>query len=172
MFEHAPKRALRLDEKLEADLQAIKLPSFRRVLTDIRVYLLKQNSEVDRRNNVHGILKDDRSGSAHSIWLGPQFDKGPTGSHYFLKSGSRLSFGITLKEESGHCSLIAYRFHLHLATPVGPTFYRFDLNEDQHTTPLHEPRSHLHPCDDDIRLPFPPLQPIEILDRIFQVIEH
>ena len=156
MREQAPKRALLLDEKLEADLRAIKLPPFKQFVSQIRAYLQRQNSEVDKTNNVQAILKQVQSGTTGVISVGPQFDNGPTGSHYYLKSGSRLSFGITLKEERDQCSLIAYRFHLQLATPVGPTFYRFDLNDSPHATPLHEPRSHFHAGDDDVRLPFPP----------------
>jgi len=48
---------------------------------------------------------------------------------------------------------------------------RFDLNDAPHPDPLGEPRCHLHPGVDEIRLPFSLHHPIEILDRIFFVLE-
>lgn len=171
MREHAPVRAQRLDVKLEADASAIRLASFKEVLSSIRVYLLKQNSEVDKVNNIHQVLKQTKLGPVGLITLGPEFDTGPTDLHYRLKSGARLSFGLTLHESNGRCSIVTYRFHLHAGGNTGPTFYRFDLNKGAHQNPLFEPRSHIHPGRDDIRLPCPALEPLEILDRIFQVIE-
>jgi hypothetical protein len=165
-------RAHKLDAKLEADVLAISLPSFKEVSASIRAYLLKQNSEIDKINNVYKILKGPtRSSSVGFITIGPQFDKEATDSHYRLKSGARLSFGMTLSEANGKCSLVAYRFHIHLGDVSGlPSFYRFDLNESRHATPLVEPRSHIHAGSDEVRLPFPAMSPFEILDRIFHVI--
>src|ERR1017187_3895315 len=48
---------------------------------------------------------------------------------------------------------------------------RFDLNDKAHDSPLHEPRCHYHPGVDEVRLPCPVLTPLEVLDRIFLVIE-
>ena len=172
MREHAPVRAQRLDAKLEADAYGIRLPAFREVLAGIRVYLQRQNSEVDKVNNVHQMLKEAKNGATGFIMLGPEFDTGPTDLHYRFKSGARLSFGLTLHESNGRCSMVAYRFHLHVGGNAGPTFYRFDLNRAGHENPLLEPRSHVHPGRDDIRLPCPALEPLEILDRIFHVIER
>jgi hypothetical protein len=92
-------------------------------------------------------------------------------SHFYLESTSRLSFGVTLREANGRCSLVAYRFHMQLPEGSVPSFYRFDLNDKAHQTPLFEPRCHIHPGSDDIRLPCPPLKPLDALDRIFLVIE-
>jgi hypothetical protein len=170
MPEHAHDRARELDARLVANAASVRLPSFKEVLAQIRVYLLKQDSEIDRTNNVYKILREEYASPIRSITLGPQFDKGPTDSHYYLKSGARLSFGISFQEGNSQCSLVAYRFHLHLGSTNGPAFYRFDLNSNSHDTPLLEPRSHVHPGSDEVRLPFPPLSPLEILDRIFQVI--
>ena len=66
------------------------------------------------------------------ITVGPEFDKGPTESHFHLESGSRLSFGITLSETNHGCSLVAYRFQLNLLEARSPSFYRFDLNREAH----------------------------------------
>ncbi len=94
-----------------------------------------------------------------------------TESCYYLESGSRLSFGITLRERNRRCALVAYRFQLSLPGEQFPAFFRFDLNDKPHDTPLFEPRCHVHPGIDDVRLPCPPLAPLEVLDRVFFVIE-
>jgi hypothetical protein len=67
--------------------------------------------------------------------------------------------------------LAAYRFQLNLPDGNSPSFYRFDLNPEAHETPLFEPRCHLHPGLEEVRLPCPVLTPLEVLDRIFLVIE-
>jgi hypothetical protein len=167
----APERARKLDDELGSQAVSITLPSSREVLAGLRNYLLTQNERVNWRNNVHKELRSETSGGVVVISLGPLFDKGPTDSHFYLESNSRLSFGITLREANGRCSLIAYRFHLHLPEGSASSFYRFDLNPRPHDTPLLEPRCHLHPGSDDVRLPCPPLSPLGVLDRIFLVIE-
>jgi hypothetical protein len=167
----APERARKLDDDLGSQAVSIMLPSSRKILAWVRNYLLTQNARADGRNNVYKDLKSETSGGVVVITLGPLFDKGPTDSHFFLKSTSRLSFGITLREANGRCSLIAYRFHLHLPEGSAPSFYRFELNRRPHDTPLFEPRFHLHPGSDDVRLPCPPLSPLDVLDRVFLVIE-
>jgi hypothetical protein len=172
MPDRAQSRAGELEARIELQAAAIVLPTFREVLASIRVYLLKHNKETGNMNNVHKLLKERTGSDAGFISLGPEFDQGPTESHYKLKSKTRLSFGITLREANGRCKLISYRFHLHLGTARGPSFLRFELNRDGHQNPLFEPRSHVHPGSDDIRLPFPVLKPVELLDRIFYVIEN
>ena len=122
-------------------------------------------------NNVYRIYRTDTNHDVTSISVGPALDKGATDSHFYLESGSRLSFAITLRESSDRCSLIAYRFHLSLPANQSPSFYRFDLNDKAHDSPLFEPRCHLQPGIDELRLPCPALTPLEVLDRIFLVIE-
>ena len=171
MPEHAPARAKQLDAALERQADSIRLPAFRELVAHIRVYLLRQNATIGARNNVHQILKTAMNGNVGSMTVGPQFDKGPTDSHFYTRSGARLSFGVTVREHNGRCSLVAYRFHLHVASDSSPVFYRFDLNHQAHPDPLREPCSHFHPGRDDIRLPCPVLSPIEVLDRIFYAID-
>ena len=167
----APERARNLDGGLERLLASITLPSLRDTLAQVRTYLLKRDADLGNQNNVHRILKIVSSHDLVSISLGPSFDKGPTDLHFYLESGSRLSFGITLRESGRACSLVAYRFQLNLPEAQSPSFYRFDLNDRAHETPLFEPRCHYHPGAEEVRLPCPPLTPLEILDRIFLVIE-
>jgi hypothetical protein len=167
----ASERSRALDGELARLLASAVLPASRDLIAQVRTYLLKQNADMKLKNNVHAILKTNASRGAVSISLGPSFDKGPTASHFYLDSGSRLSFGITLRENSNRCALVAYRFHLNLPDGCSPSFYRFDLNPQAHETPLLEPRSHLHAGVEEVRLPCPALSPLDVLDRIFFVIE-
>ena len=167
----AHERAKTLDGGIEQLLAGIALPSLRDSIAQIRTYLLKQDTDLGNRNNVHRILKTVASHDLTFLSVGPSFDKGSTGSHFTLESGSRLSFGITLREGNGRCSLVAYRFQLNLPESQSPSFYRFDLNEKAHKAPLTEPRCHYHPGVDDVRLPCPALSPLDVLGRIFLVIE-
>ena len=140
----APRRAKMLDGGLDSLVALIVLPAPRDMIAQIRTYLLKQDADTGKRNDVYGIFKIDKSRDAVSISVGPSFDKGPTESHFYLESGSRLSFGITLRETNRGCSLLAYRFQLSLPEACTPSFYRFDLNDRMHDTPLFEPRCHVH----------------------------
>jgi hypothetical protein len=167
----AHERAKALDGGIEASLAGISLPSVRDSVAQIRTYLQNQDADLGHRNNVARILKTDGNHGLKFISVGPSFDHGPTESHFNLESGSRLSFGITLSEGNGRCSLVAYRFQLDLPEGRSPAFYRFDLNPKSHDSPLHEPRCHYHPGADEVRLPCPALTPLEVLDRIFLVIE-
>jgi hypothetical protein len=123
-------------------------------------------------NNIRRLLrtKQDRHGQ-HPILLGPTFDKETATEHFQFDSGAKLSFGITLREEGKSSFLVGYRFHCHLPPESKPAFLRIDLNKQPHKRVLYEPRCHLHPGSEDIRLPLPALPPIEVLDRIFFVIE-
>jgi hypothetical protein len=127
---------------------------------------------MDTHNDVASLIKmtKDRSGLV-LITLGPQFDAGLTPTHFRFDSGARLSFGITLRPGIGVSFLASFRFHFHFEAGHSPEFLRFDLNHEKHAAPLGEPRCHLHPGMNDVRLPLPVLDVFEILDRIFFVIE-
>ena len=167
----APERAKKLDGGLERLVESIVLPSSRDTIAQVRTYLLGQDADTGNKNNVYNIFKTITSQDMVYMTVGPSFDKGPTDSHFYLESGSRLSFGITLCESNRRCSLVSYRFQLSLPEGQSPSFYRFDLNDKAHETPLFEPRCHFHPGLDEVRLPCPALTPLEVLDRIFLVIE-
>jgi hypothetical protein len=168
----ADARALRLDEYLNESIAAMRLPSPKQLTTEIRSCLFERTKAMAAENNVHRLLrtKQDRHGE-YLILLGPTFDKEPMTEHFQFDSGARLSFGITVREEGQSSFLIAYRFHYHLPPGSMPAFLRMDLINRPHKRVLHEPRCHLHPGSDGIRFPLPALSPIEVLDRIFFVIE-
>ena len=167
----AHQRAKTLDGATEQALQANALPSARQLVADVRTYLLQQDADLGKPNNVYRIFRTATSHQVTTIAVGPHRDKGSTHTHFHLESGSRLSFFVELREGNGRCSLVRYRFQLNLPESQSPSFYRFDLNEKAHEKPLDEPRCHYHPGVEDVRLPCPALTPLDVLDRIFLVIE-
>jgi hypothetical protein len=164
-------RAKTLDGSVSFMIASMALSTPRDVIAQMRTYLLKLDADAGKKNNVYNILKTERSRDAVFISVGPSFDKGPTESHFYLESGSRLSFGVTIRDTNPGCSLVAYRFQMNLPEAFSPSFYRFDLNENEHDDPLLEPRCHIHAGVEEIRLPCPALTPLAVLDRIFLVIE-
>ena len=161
--EEAKRRALSLDRVLSEQVR--QLPSVKptRVFLRLRAYLEHQGGKLRKTGpDFHGLV---------SIYLGPGIDKGPTTDHFVFDSGAHLSFWLTVRETGSGFSLVAYRFHYSSPAGSSPAFLRFDLNRQAHNDPLTEPRCHLHPGLDDVRLPLPVLDPLEVLDRIFFVIE-
>jgi hypothetical protein len=168
----ATERALRLDERLRDQVSDITLPSAKQLTTEIRAYLFERQKTMRVENRILGQIRTDmdRNGD-RLILLGPTIDKGLTAEHFIFDSGSRLNFSIVVREEGKKSVLLAYSFHYHLPDASMPAFLRFDLINRTHERCLHEPRSHLHPGSDDMRLPMPALAPIDVLDRIFFVVE-
>ena len=147
---------------VERSLAGMVLPPLRNSIAQIR----EVSGHARRRTRASEQRSAHPQNRSHKLWRGrhlfPQartFDKGPTQSHFHLESGSRLSFGITLREDNGRCSLIAYRFQLNLQESQSPSYYRFDLNEKAHESPLLEPRCHYHAGVEDVRLPCPSSSP-------------
>ena len=160
-------RARARDRRLSGEHSAIQLESPKKVLQQIRAYLMARQDDGHPGTDLYK-LRPKESTDETLINLGPTIDKGATDGHFFLKSGARLSFGLTLRSETRHHStLIAYRFDYR----IEKTVYRFDLNKGIHKNPLREPRGHLHPGSDCIRVPTPSLKPSEILDILFFAIE-
>src|SRR5258708_6727121 len=150
----------------------MRLPPPRQLTTEIRSYLFERTKTMDSENDIFRLLKTAQDEKGNDlILLGPTIDKGSTIEHFQFDSGARLSFGITVHDEGQSSSLVAYRFHYHLPSGSMPAFLRIDLNKRTHEDVLREPRCHLHPGSDRIRFPLPALLPIEVLDRIFFVIE-
>jgi|GEM_PF-3983673 len=148
--------ALQMEERFGRDLREIRIGSFRVLRAEVHG-VLSRYPNARQMNNVHRLLRDEQSKSV--LRLGPTIDEGPTDSHFRLQSGWRLSFGITV---TANDELVAYRFHVQRKR----RFLRFDLNTRKHSDPLREPRSHLHPGDDGVRLPFPVMHPVQLLHHI------
>ena len=168
---HAPL----MDEEIAAQAASLVLPSPSVVLNEVRGILYKyQETQAKASNNVIALIKtaSDRNGS-FLIELGPQIDKGPTPGHFHFDSGARLSFGITLNPtDKKHSRVLSYRFHYVAANGRNPEFLRLDLNGSTHPTPLQEPRCHIHPGHEHVRIPSPVLVPSHALEIVLHVIAH
>jgi len=161
------RRAQGRDHHLSQLHSAIRLEPPKRVWQQIRAYLIARQDDGHPGTDLHKI-KLAESTDETLINLGPTIDKGQIDGHFVMKSGARLSFGLTLRSDSRHnSSIVAYRFDYR----TEETVLRFDLNEEIHQNSLREPRGHLHPGSDDTRVPTPALEPIEILDILFFAIE-
>jgi len=170
-IESARGLALRLDQAVHRAAGEIVYDSVNSFFINLRAYLQVQDDTLGANNNLFAILRriDDQSGLFLTN-LGPAIDAGDTANHFHFPSGARLSFGVTLRR--GHqCALVSYRFHYVHPGPEA-RFFRFDLNPQPHEDPLSEPRCHLHPGFDQVRLPIPALSPVEVLDRIFFVLDE
>jgi hypothetical protein len=173
-YARATERAVDLDKKVEGQLNDLKLGSRKEILSKLRAYLINRTSEINTYNNVIGNLRisPSKAPGVSIINYGPTIDKGATEEHFQFDSGARLCFGLAFRERSSNdCEIVSYRFHYHLANGNAIEFLRFDLNPDAHQEPLLEPRCHLHPGLEHVRLPIVALTPWEVLDRIFFVIE-
>jgi hypothetical protein len=171
-FEEARKRATSLDAKLQDQVNGLLLQRPYEVFSSILAYLIRRADEMSVRNNPWNLLKFRKDPNGFwLITLGPSIDKGNTADHFHFDSGARLSFLIVLREDNKSARLIAFRYQYQLPDGVSPNFLRFDLNQAIHENPLTEPLCHLHPGLEDVRLPFSVHTPLEILDRIFFVID-
>jgi hypothetical protein len=169
--EGARKRAAALDLKIDRDVTEHLHGAARQVFIDIRAYLIRRSDEMDTRNSPIQLLKLHQEKGTAVILLGPTFDKGPSPQHFNFDSGARLSFGLTLRERGDNSEVVSFRFHFQLPEDHRPEYFRFDLNGVSHEDPLFEPRCHLHPGLEEVRIPILLTNPVEILDRIFFVIE-
>lgn len=173
LLSDAHKSAQALDTRLSSDVKAIKLESARKLFYRLQNYLVEQCRNHSTVNDVYSKIRfqaADSKGVA-LILLGPSIDKGSSHEHVHLDSGGRLSFLVAVREEGGGTELVSFRFHFQLADSHSLPYLRFDLNNESHAEPLGEPRCHLHLGIEDVRVPIPILHPVEILDRIFFIIE-
>jgi hypothetical protein len=171
-LERARELAEALDSKTDRELAGLRLGPPSQVLTQIRAYLQRRSEEMTTRNNPYELLRLSKENGFAVLLLGPTMDKGSTPQHFHFDSGARLSFGLTLREVERGSQVVAFRYHYAFHDGRSPQFLRFDLNDGPHTDPLAEPRCHLHPGIDDVRIPSSVHNPIEILDRIFFVLER
>jgi hypothetical protein len=168
--EDARRRAAELDEKLVIGSQTLILPAPKTLFFQIRRYLEEQG----RRHsvvNAGNLVRFEPEQDTAAIELGPQIDKGPTAQHFSFRSGARLTFGVTVRKLEEGAGLLSYRFYLRLPERCPLTFLRFDLNAKPHEDPLREPRCHIHLGLEHVRVPSLVLSPLEVLDRLFFVIE-
>jgi hypothetical protein len=168
----AVKRATSLDTKLREQIDRLYLPPAHEIFSSLRAYLIRRANEVSIANNPWISLKFRKVTNGISlIVLGPTIEKGSTSDHFHFDSGARLSFGLTLREQGRATQLVSFRYHYQLPVGASPIFLRFDLNPSANEDPLNEPLCHLHPGLEEVRLPLSLHDPLEILDRIFFVVD-
>jgi hypothetical protein len=169
--EEVHQRASELDGRLDAERAKLSLPRPDLVFKQLRLYLEDQAKRLRKPQNIVKLVRFCESHDEFVIELGPSFDKGDSETHFHFPSGARLSFGITLRRQGAGGVLIAYRFCLKLPVSSSVDCFLFNLNPMAHTDPLREPRFHVHPGFLHFRIPLPALSPLDVLDRIFFVIE-
>ena len=168
---NAREAAIKLDLQQTSSLKHYTIPT-KKVVSRLRAYMLRRAEENQIANDVFGNFKtSEETPGIVVINYGPSMDSGPTAQHFLFDDGARLSFGITLRETNSGSEILAYRFHLHFPDGSSPQFIRMDLNRESHSDPLFEPRCHLHPGIENARVPIASLTPLEVLDRMFFVIE-
>jgi len=144
------------------------------LVTEIRALLLEASDDGTLLTAPFEIIpllrhrRDRRNPETLTVWCGETFDQGQEGGQFLhLSNGGRLSFSLTAEYAGQVRRLISYRFHLRRAAGLSPAFLRFDLNPEHGVhEPLDEPRCHLHPGSDDIRIQCPILSPTEILHKL------
>ena len=164
-------RAVKLDQQLVEARSSIVIRTPQELFLTIRTYLQRvvegePSCRKSKNNPIQLVKFSDRV-----IALGPPREHGPTDSHFHFDSGARLAFEITLMQEGADWRLQAYRFHLELPEGMRPQYFRFDMDDAQHSEPLRHPRSHIHPGNKDVRLPCPVLHPLDVLDYLIFVLE-
>jgi len=157
-------------------MQRVTLPvTFRMLASNVRTCLTAAADEGVLRTppeDIFRLLKTQERApepgtTVLAVFGGATFDKGQSDDAFFIRSdGSRLSFAVSVAyQRASEPVIVAYRFHLRFPSNSSPAFIRVDLN-DESREPLMEPRSHLHPGSDRIRLPLPMMTPLEILERL------
>jgi hypothetical protein len=159
-----------LEARTADDIAKIDLPAPHECFSEIRIYLQRATDNRQTRNGVH-VLSQKREDGDTLINAGPTIFREPCPDCIQFASGAQLKFGITLRFDGVKTTLLAYSFHLQLLSSSGLRFVRIDLNRPSGNADPHMPRSHVHPGFENIHLPFPVMQPLEILDRIVHVIE-
>jgi hypothetical protein len=172
--------ALRSARELQDRLHAALIPAPPRTKNDlranIRALLIGASDEGALSSRLHEILsllnysvETNQTRTYVSLSCGESMDKGQAGGSFLLKpDGSRLSFALTVVFDGhGPGALVAYRFHLQFPDGSVPPFLRFDLNHEPAAhEPLHEPRYHIHPGSNEIRVQIPPMTPAQVLHKL------
>ena len=168
---NARELARRLDTRL-GTLAPVLESNGIALFQQLRGYLLKQDRRIGTKHNIEQIVRYDAGpDGSFQIFLGPTIDKGNDGSFFSFPSGARLSFSIALRREAHRRELLSYRFQFTFPDKHSPEFIRIDLLNKSHSDPLAEPLAHIHPGIHSARLPCAPLTPIEVLDRVFFVLD-
>jgi hypothetical protein len=79
--------------------------------------------------------------------------------------GAVLHFALVVRERQAMpMDLIAYGFEVYFPSDGPIPFVRFDLNDRRHSNDDLGLRAHLHPGNEDLQLPSPLMDPVEVLN--------
>lgn len=94
----------------------------------------------------------------------PSRPRDPAGTHLRRSDGAWFDFSITVRERDPQVEVLTYRFEIRFPPGIAAPFMRFDHNlpEVGAGKLANEPRSHLHPGHDDLRVPTPQMSPEEV----------
>jgi hypothetical protein len=161
-----------LDARTAAEIDGFALAAPNDCLREIRVYLQRMTDLRKTTNGAHVLSIRQAENGDSQIDAGPTVFREPCINCIHFRSGADLSFGVTLRHRGGKTTLVSYRFHVQLLSSSGLRFIRIDLNPHKEVyDALRIPRSHMHPGFEGLHIPFPVMRPLEVLDRIFHVIE-
>lgn len=145
----------------------------KKLRSEIHASLIRASDEGLLRSAPHDVFKllnltvePMPQGEVAALICGEHFDDGQEeGAFLYRADGARLSFSITVHFPNTQAPvLFAYRFHVRFPAHSVPQFVRIDLNRPGGAIdPLAEPRSHLHPGSDDLRLPAPIMSPQQLV---------
>ena len=160
------------ESRTAEDLAKLELSPPEQCFREMRFYLQRMTDKGRTISGTQPLKKYKLSTGETQINAGPTVFRDPCESCVRFRSGAQLSFGVILRLRDGRTKLLAYRFHLELLSTSGLPFVRIELNPSKDDyDPLHMPRSHLHPGYKNVHVPYPVMRPLEVLDRIFYVIE-
>ena len=165
--------ALAFEAKAEAYLRGLALPKPDAYYREIRNYLQRERDKGRIKTGHQSVRILKQQDGSTLINVGPSIYKNPCQECIQFQSTAELSLGITLSTQGSDTELLSYRFHLQLPERSGLSFVRIDLNGPPKAghDHLQVPRSHVHPGFEEAHIPFPVMTPLEVLDRIFHVIE-
>jgi hypothetical protein len=149
-----------LDDRVADDLDRVELPPAPHFTGQLRFYLQRMTDCGKLLRGARSISQRETAEGYTQIDVGPTIYRATGDDCLILKSGARMSLGITLRIDGSSSRLLAYRFHLELLPSSGLRFVRIDLNAPKSEyDPMHIPRSHIHPGFENVHVPFPAMHP-------------
>ncbi|MCT7983040.1 hypothetical protein NG796_07015 [Laspinema sp. A4] len=119
-------------------------------------------------HEIHKLLKMEKSGKhgkeVFSIMGGPKNLKRRQDLPHFERADRCwFDFAILIDENPNQAQVLGFNFEIRFPEDFTVKFLRFDLNPPGHDNDKGGIRFHLHPGHENLRIPSPPLCPLEIL---------
>jgi hypothetical protein len=164
----------RLQQRLSAATSALPVTP-QGLYEEVRVQLVRAIREDALQNGMYTVKKllrltpDPKHGPRYWVLTGGPIDfrraTEPEPETRFVRTdGGIVHFQMTLRECGARSiEVLAYGFEVYFPSREPISFVRFDLNFLGHGNDEAGLRSHLHPGNDDLQLPSPVLEPLEVL---------